>query len=396
MTQLLAFLLAFYLAVPSFQASAQLAHTTHLSTPSQEEQTEVKELKEKVEKTHEELETTDKFASHLEQEVIIMLGVATLVIAVLFGTTIFGEIRINESIKTLEDQAKEVKERFPKLTAMEAQARSALRDIEITFGSSGFEEWLQDRYLKLDIQTRQRILTVEHLIAMEFVGPSTAPELRQMAGFYFSKFKAEGLVSDLDRALYYSLMAAEKGKRKFQYLNDLGFIYMELAETDNSHWDQAVSCLRESETKQPSQQRCYYNLGVIYFFGSLRKRKSGDLNNFFLLLERARESFATALAYANWEFKPSPELGSLIHYNMACCFSRMAEKDLAASLADKTALLDQAVGHLEAASKFKQTKLETVTLDFTEPDGDLCILVKNPHYAAAAQAALEAFKQAWS
>jgi hypothetical protein len=169
---------------------------------------EIETLSRERQNTSEHLEKVDMQVGHLEQELMLMLGILTLGAAFFVGSVIVGvivgEYRVRQAVRELNNEAEEAKQRFPKLAGMEEQARRALEELEVMFGA---EEWLEDRYARLEIVRRQRILTVEHLIALEFTGPATAPQLRGMANFYSSKYTAEKLPSDLDRALYYTLLA---------------------------------------------------------------------------------------------------------------------------------------------------------------------------------------------
>ena len=75
-----------------------------------------------------------------------------------------------------------------------------------------------------------------------------------MGRFYFGKYQLEKLDADLDRALYYSLLAVDRGNNHFPYLNDLGRLYGALGQKDK-----AIAELQESKKKERKQQRCYYN-----------------------------------------------------------------------------------------------------------------------------------------
>ncbi len=342
-----------------------------------------------VQKITEHLESTDKLIGHLEQSVAIMLGVATLVIAILFGSIVFGEYRISQAVKDLISRAEEVKRRFPRLADMEEQAREALAELEVMFDA---EEWLDDRYANLEIKRRQHILSVEHLIALDFVGPATAPQLRGMANFYESKYTAEHLQSDIDRALYYALMAADRGKFRFQFWNDLGLIYMDLSSRDASFLEKAVEALIRSKSQNQNQQRCYYNLGIIYFQKAIERSKAGDHAAERSLFESSRDEFEMALKHTNcWELAESKELNSLVHYNLACCLCR-----LAVPAQGQTPELDEAVKHLREASKYDQTKAPTWNHDIDDSDGDLAALKANSFYRQAVTELRANFELAWS
>jgi hypothetical protein len=353
---------------------------------------EIQALTQERAKTSERFESVDKSVTHLEAGVVIMLGVVTLVVTMLFGTIIFGEYRVNQAVADLENKAKEVRERFPMLAAMEAQAHRALSDVEVMFGP---EEWKEDRYASLGIPERQRILTVEHLIALEFAGPATAPQLRGMANFYSSKYTVEGLKSDLDRALYYALRAADRGEHRFQYLNDIGLVYTDLAETDRQHRTQHVSegigALEKSSRKQPAQQRSYYNLSVILFGQALQAKNDGQTTDSQTLFQKIRDLLNTALSHPKWEVGISPESTSLVHYNLSCCLCRLAEFH-PGSNNSQTPLLDEACTHLEQASRFKETKSHTLEHDL---NGDLYLIGSNPHYAQRITDIVANFERSW-
>jgi hypothetical protein len=354
------------------------------------------------EKLKEDLETLERRTTHLEQSVVIMLGVAALVIAILFGTAFFGERRLQETIDSVEkraekstasveQRAEEIKSRFPMLAALETQAQHGLEAIEVMFGP---EDWLDDRYSTLEISERQQILTVEPLIALEFAGRTTAPQLRGMANFYFSKFKVEDLVCDLDRALYYAKLALERGNEKFQYLNDYALILDALANKDPKYAQPANDAWVKSSRKEPAQQRCYYNLSVNIYLAGQRARREGNSIEWWNALETARKLMETALTHPNWEVNPSPELASLIHYNLSCCLCREAERD-PRTFRRRNNLLDDAIVHLEIASRHKQTKPSSLRDDVTKTDGDLYAIAHHPVYAEEMDKIVRNFERAW-
>lgn len=319
---------------------------------------------------------------------MIMLGVAALVTAILFASIVFGEYRISQAVKELTARAEEVKQRFPRLAEMEKQARKALAELEGMFTA---EEWLDDRYERLGAERRQQLLSVEHLIVLEFAGPTTAAQLRGMANFYESKYTAEKLPSDLDRAVYYALMAADRGKYRFPFLNDLGLIYMDLAERNSTSWQIAEDYLIRSKSQNAAQQRCYYNLGIIYFRQAMSLFKNGDDKGGRMLLKNSRDQFAAALKQRYWEVTESKELTCAVHYNLACCLCR-----LATPAHTKTPEFDDVAVHLEEASKYNQTKRGTWKHDIGDPDGDLQALNANPDYRQAIKDIQSSFERTWA
>ena len=382
-------------AAPSPQATSQA------KAP---DDAEVQALQQERARTQERLESVDKGLTHLEAVSTVLLGVGTLIVAILLGTLFLFENRVdkataelekkaNKAVADLDNTAKEVKQRFPMLASMEEQARKALKDVEDLFVA---EDWLADRYAGLPIAERQRILTVEHLIALEFSGRSTAPQLRGMANFYFSKYKSEGLPSDLDRALYYALLAAERGNEGFQYLNDLGLVYTDLGERERQYQKKAIHSLKQSAVKQPAHQRCYYNLAVIYFPMALEEARAGRRAEADALFHEIQGLLLTALRQTKWELEVKPELTSLIHYNLACCLCRLTEP-LPTAKTGRHALLDEACDHLETASRFKQTKKKTLYDDLMDPvNGDLFLLANNRVYRSRVEAIVAAFERSWA
>jgi tetratricopeptide (TPR) repeat protein len=289
--------------------------------------------------------------------------------------------------------AQEVKQRFPMLARMEEQVRHVLDKLEDMFGA---EEWEEDRYARLSLAKRQDVLTVEPLIALEFTGPTTVAQLRGMANFYSSKFTAEKLPYDLDRALYYALLASQRGKGKFQfkYLNDLGLIYMDLGDRDREFLKDAKESFLQSKQNHPDQQRCYYNLGTMYVNEAVAELKQGRKEPAKTLLNKACEELITTLSYENWESGPSPELTSVVRYNLACCLCRLAED--AAPPQGQSDRLDEVVSYLQSVSKYKQTKPATLYDDLDLADGDLHTLQCNRFYEPAVKAIRAAFEKTWN
>jgi hypothetical protein len=353
---------------------------------------EVQTLGQERQKTTEEFKTVNDEVAHLEQEIVIMLGTAALVITIVFGATILGEYRIHQTVKELKGMAEEVKARFPMLAGMEEQARKALKDIERNM--SGPSEWLEDRYEKLDIKDRQSILSAEHLIALEFAGPTTASQLRGMANFYASKYLAEDLASDLDRAFYYGQKALQRAKAKFQYLNDLGLIYSHLAKRDAKFAERSVESFEASRCCEPKQQRCYYNLSLSHFENAKSAAAQGDQKGANRLLEKARDLMDTGLKCENWETTKIEGLTSAVHYNLACCLCMLAKGTTTSQ--GQSAEFDAVVNYLKMACHFKDTKPETVKDDLDKPGGDLYALRQNQTYANDVKDVLEGFQKAWA
>lgn len=378
-----------------------LARSQSAGAPAPEARREIEALTRERETTRQRLESVEARATHLETELVVLLAVVTLVVAVLIGTTIYGEIRLKDSVKDMRRKAKEVTDRFPKLAEMERQCKSALSDLEQTLGKG---EWLEERYTRLDVMQRQRILSVEHLIALEFVGGTTVGHLRGMANFYASKYKTEGLTvaSDFDRALYYATLAIDRGGRRFQHLNDAGLLWLlhsEVASDPEPDLNCAAKFFEESRAKHAKQQRCYYNLGVILArraTAALSQRRTAEVWKIF---EEVKQHLETALKSPNWELEPDPAMESLLHYNLACALCRVAQCDPhnPAGANTQDTRLDIACDHLAKASRFKQTKPDVVQTDFDDSIlGDLYVLAQNLHYGSQVSAIRTQFQQTWA
>ncbi|HKF48517.1 MAG TPA: hypothetical protein VKB38_14255 [Terracidiphilus sp.] len=432
----LGLLLILAASVAAAQHATSRAQNAPAQTNTGDEAGKAKEqlqsVEEDVSRTNEHLASTDKEIAHLEQELMILLAASGISIAVIVAVTLFGSFRLKDAVKEyrgktadalgiakrdidkatsvamkrIADAVKEAelqkeevtrlaekaKQSFPKLADLEEQVRKSLEYLEKEFPKLAWED---DRYRLMAIERRQRILTVEHLIALEFAEPPpTAPQLRKMANFYYSKYQAEKFASDLDRALYYALIAAARGNGEFQYDNDLGLIYMELAEHDPALRDRARDSFLASQRKRPNQQRCYYNLGRLYYDEAMLAKKQGDAHLSTALLEKARNQTKTGLQATDWEDEPVPRWSGAVHYNLACILCRLSAGQVAPQ--GPSPVLDEAVDHLRKAAQYQGAKLATVIYDFENSEGDLFDLAANAQYTAAVHGIREDFKRVWN
>ena len=372
--------------------TAGLLAGSYTSASAQEPHSPANSDGRRIDDTNDHLDRVDKEASHLEQEVLMMLGLGGLIIAVLFGSIIFGEYRIRKAVSETEDQLREVRQRFPRFAEIEGELEKVTSELESKFESS---EWTDDRYEKLEIESRQHILTVEHLVPFGLEGSVTPALLRGFANFYFSKFAVETVAADLDRALYYALRAKRRGNSGFQYLNDLGLIYMELANRNAAYWTHAEECFLDSKRRNRQQQRCFYNLGLIYFDLGLQELKNANQEKGRNLLIRARDEWLNGLKNTHWELTPIPGLASLIHYNLACVLCRLTQVDRATSQR-LHAVLDEAMEHLKQAAAFSNTKPSTLDHDLTAMDGDLAALRADSRYQHEISKIRDRLELAWS
>src|SRR5205807_1055050 len=137
---------------------------------------------------------------------------------------------------------KDVELRFPVFSDYEKLRNEAYRELEYSLlGASVSDrpegyDWREDLYETMELPKRQKLLSVERFIGIEFLrrpddGLSYTKNLQRLAYFYISKFKFEnaqklGYLGDLERADYYLNLAYERSSNPF-YLNDLGLLNLE-------------------------------------------------------------------------------------------------------------------------------------------------------------------------
>jgi hypothetical protein len=132
------------------------------------------------------------------------------VVAVLFGSIIFGEYRINEAVKGMQETAREVTERCPNLAGIE---KAVIRTKQVVEWMLFEADRLEDRYAGLEITDRQLICSAEPLVALGFAESFTAPQLRGMGKFLPLQVQSRALSrSAATFSLYYALQANEKDR----------------------------------------------------------------------------------------------------------------------------------------------------------------------------------------
>src|SRR5229473_5769946 len=113
-----------------------------------------------------------------------------------------------DSIKRIETLEKDLQERFPFFTKIERIRKEAYGTLASIFGEEGFD-WRNDLYGSLSSHERQKLLSVEHFVGIEFLqmdsDPQFADNLRRLGNLYASKFRYDrtiGYQTDLERAEY--------------------------------------------------------------------------------------------------------------------------------------------------------------------------------------------------
>jgi hypothetical protein len=359
----------------------------HLAETDQKSQ----ETDKKIEETSKKTDTTEKEITHLEQEMMIMLGVSTLVIAILLGSIVFGEYRISQAVSDLRKRAEEEEKRFPRYAELEKRIGALGKEIEELFHD---DNWNDGLYVGLDVPLRQNILSADPLIALEFAGSASARQFRGMANFYFSKYSTEKITADLDRALYYALRADVRGDYKFQYKNDLGLIYLELAESRPAFFNKAEETFKDSKRKRPGQKRCYYDLGYLYIAKAIIERARHDVQAETAFLNQAKTELEIGLVQKDWETAPNSSLATVLNYNYACVLSRLAMiNNIDAT--QKSATYDEVVRQLKIVSGYAEIKIQTLEGDLNQ-DGDFYELSQSPVYKNDLSTIHTGFTDAWS
>ena len=275
----------------------------------------------------------------------------------------------DDIIKRIEKQADDVQRSFPNFAQVEKARVAALNDLAKHLENT---EWRADEYEKLDFRIRQRILSVENVIGIEFLHETYREQeiianLRRLGQFYAIRYlyriqaaeetqtpgETHGPVSDerrrahredLDRAEYYLHLARDRSDNAFYTLNDLGVLYCwgsgddlesEQSETKDERLEKAKELFEQSLRKKPNQ-RAAFCLANIH-------DEEGSYMSAVHLLERAVD-------FEDWEEGPQPHLVSLIHYNICCGYCRrLYEEAERLSEDEKTGLSKKAFAALENA-----------------------------------------------
>lgn len=297
----------------------------------------------------------------------------------------------------IKEMVSDVQGRFPMFAVIEKRRREAFDDLAATLPN----DWRDEGYTALEIETRQRIFSLEAFVGLEFSGTPdrrVAQNLYNLGRFYGSKYVSTPAdrrdAFDLDRAEYYLQLALSGAKRPYHILNELGLIYVEFRrrrdETDEERLRRlkiAEGYFERSRKINGRQQRALYNLALVAF----HRRDYAAAQPF---LEQAVDALTV------WE--DAPDLDMLCHarYNLACVYCRRAEALHAQHPQDGRvgSLVSAACVQLEKAAEIGAVEERAFIRDDlkSEPDtGDLGFLSLRPEAAARVAGALATFERRW-
>jgi TPR repeat protein len=352
---------------------------------------QVEDLSQKREALKERLDAVSQQATQnqgLLSIVLLAAGLLTLVQGVLafFGAQSYVK-QADDAVQKIETLAKEeralaeeVRAKYPMFSRMEDALEAAFRRLADLSTRLNVDQNLYDQS---DPFTRQEILSLEGFAAMQFLAsagrlPEVIRNLRLPGKFYADKYLSSKrtIEVDFERAFYYYSLERDKSNGDIAALNDLGWLYMEVAQPRNP--DRAQDLMLESLRVNPDQQRALYNLGTITF-------DPQDVAK----LTKAREYLERAVRTRNWEKSPNEEFASQVYYNLACTYSRLAEHSKM-----KLDLLNLAATALNKAADKGGTRQEVLETDLTT--GDLVALATSAVHTTQVLAIAAKFGRAWA
>ncbi len=256
----------------------------------------------------------------------------------------------DDAIKRVQEVALDAERRYPVFSKAEEARRDAYRALAATFYGDGLD-WRDTLYDQMQVTDRQRLISVERFIGLEFIGwaendQEFAVNLRRLANFYASKYVSEGRTyrGNRERAEYYLQLACKVTNDRFWILNDLGLLFLELYEPKQI--TEARTLFEKSYAQNPRQQRALYNLAVMATYETPPR------------WEETVRLLKIALREPLWERTETPEMTCNVHYNLACAQGRLRQFDLCL----KT---------LEHAARIGHVRKKTVDDDADLPNGDL-------------------------
>jgi len=290
----------------------------------------------------------------------------------------------DDAVGKIKDLAGEVRARYPMFSQMEQTLEAAF----LRLGELALRLDLdQNLYDDSDPRTRQEILALEGLAAMQFVvasgrAPRIVSQIRLLGTFYADKYTSalKTNKADFEKALYYFNLELEKSGRDILALNDLGWLLIEVASAADRDAPAATALFNESLGKNPAQQRPNYNLGTMWLV-------KGDQAK----LGQARAYLEKAAGIQNWEKTPNEQFASHLHYNLACLYSCLSEFESDAP--KKKELLTKAVVSLEKAAEKGGTARTTLECDLN--GGDLAALSGSQEPCHSLDTAKKKFEDAW-
>lgn len=286
-----------------------------------------------------------------------------------------------DALSRISEIQTDVELRFPVFSDYEKLRNEAYRELEQNLlGASDSDraegyDWREDLYERMELPNRQKLLSVERFIGIEFLRRpnddlSYTQNLQRLAYFYTSKFNFEwgqkfGYLGDLERADYYLNLAYERSNNPF-YLNDLGLLNLQwYATVYSSQRDrflqQAEKFFKRSLGDNPKQQRAYYNLGV---------------------LEGMRKDLVAAISYTEkaaqheiWEETVIEARTGDIYYNLASFYARLAVAQ--GPITVHSNFVRKSLDVLKRTAQIGLVKKATVDNDYYKENGDFYPLLKS-------------------
>jgi len=323
------------------QPNAGMSGNVHVQAPSPAGNDEaVKDLQHKID--------------DLKWILTLILGAAGLFViaqgAAAFFTAQTFVKQADDAVKRVQEIALDAERRYPVFAKAEEARRDAYRALAATFYGDGLD-WRDTLYDQMQVTDRQRLISVERFIGLEFLGwaendPNFAVHLRRLGNFYASKYVSEGRTyrGDRERAEYYLQLARKVTSDQFWILNDLGLLFLELYSPRQIA--EARTLFGKSYAQNPRQQRALYNLAVMATYETPPR------------WDEAVRLLETALQEPLWERIETPEMTCNVYYNLACAQARLLE-------------FDRCLKTLEHAAKIGNVRKKTVDDDADKPTGDL-------------------------
>lgn len=276
----------------------------------------------------------------------------------------------DDAVKRVQEIAADAERRFPVFSKAEEARRDAYRALAATFYGEGLD-WRDTLYEQMNVTDRQRLISVERFVGLEFIGwaegdPDFPMNLRRLANFYASKYVSDERVhrGDLERSEYYLHLARKVTNDQFWILNDLGVLFLELYHPKRLR--EARELFSRSYEQNPRQQRPLYNLAVMATYEQPQN-----------WVEAAR-LLENALQEKMWERTETPEMTGNVHYNLACARARLNQ-------------MDECLAALENAARIGWVKKKTVDDDADLPAGDLYSVAT--HASPAIQSRFEGLRR---
>jgi hypothetical protein len=293
------------------------------------------------------------------------------------------------SLNRISEIQQDVELRFPIFSDYEKLRNEAYRELEqsllgvsVSNRDEGYD-WREDLYERMELPNRQKLLSVERFIGIEFLRRPTddlayTQNLQRLAHFYISKFKFEkwkkfGYLGDLERADYYLNLAYERSNNPF-YLNDLGLLNLEwYANLYSSQQDiflrEAEKFFKRSFGYISNQQRAYYNLGVL-------ESKRNDLTAAIAYTEKAAQQEI-------WEETAIEARTGDIYYNLACFYARLAVSQ--GPITSRSNFVRQCLDALKRPAQIGLVRRVVVDSDCDDKNGDFYPLINSGEASVVAE-----------